>query len=409
MWKSLGPGLLYAGAAIGVSHLVQSTRAGADFGFSLIWVVLIANFLKYPLFEIGPRYAAITGKNLLEGYHSLGKWAVILFFLVSLASMFTVQAAVTLVTAGLAGEVFGLAWLPWQWALVLLILCASILLIGHYKFLDRLAKVIVITLTLTTLIVLIGSLLHPSAQKEAYRYAFDFENQHHLFFLIALIGWMPAPIEISVWHSMWTQAKTRQLGKALPLGETMRDFHIGYWGTTVLACCFLTLGAISIYGTGVSMPVQAGEFARQFITIYTNILGDWSYVFVAVAAFTTMFSTTLTVLDGYTRVMVPITEQLGNRKVAAVPVYNAWLIALVLGAMVIITLLARNMRTMIDFATTVSFVTAPLLGYLNYRLITSSAIPTKKGLSPFSKVIAWVGLTFITGFSLYYFVQLLLG
>jgi len=28
--KSLGPGLLFAGAAVGVSHLVQSTRAGAD-------------------------------------------------------------------------------------------------------------------------------------------------------------------------------------------------------------------------------------------------------------------------------------------------------------------------------------------------------------------------------------------
>ena len=28
MFKSLGPGLLFAGAAVGVSHLVQSTRAG---------------------------------------------------------------------------------------------------------------------------------------------------------------------------------------------------------------------------------------------------------------------------------------------------------------------------------------------------------------------------------------------
>ena len=34
--KNLGPGLLFAGAAIGVSHLVQSTRAGADFGLGLI-------------------------------------------------------------------------------------------------------------------------------------------------------------------------------------------------------------------------------------------------------------------------------------------------------------------------------------------------------------------------------------
>ena len=40
-YKKLGPGLLYAGAAVGVSHLIQSTRAGADFGYQLIWAVLI--------------------------------------------------------------------------------------------------------------------------------------------------------------------------------------------------------------------------------------------------------------------------------------------------------------------------------------------------------------------------------
>jgi Mn2+/Fe2+ NRAMP family transporter len=41
--KACGPGLLMAGAAIGVSHLVQSTRAGADFGFQLVAVVLLIN------------------------------------------------------------------------------------------------------------------------------------------------------------------------------------------------------------------------------------------------------------------------------------------------------------------------------------------------------------------------------
>ncbi len=44
--KSLGPGLLWAGAAIGVSHLVQSTRAGAIYGFhsNIFW-------LNYLIFE----------------------------------------------------------------------------------------------------------------------------------------------------------------------------------------------------------------------------------------------------------------------------------------------------------------------------------------------------------------------
>ena len=48
--KKLGPGLLFAGAAIGVSHLVQSTRAGADYGFTLIWALILANIIKYPFF-----------------------------------------------------------------------------------------------------------------------------------------------------------------------------------------------------------------------------------------------------------------------------------------------------------------------------------------------------------------------
>ena len=53
--KTLGPGLLFAGAAIGVSHLVQSTRAGAEFGFGFIWALLLINVVKYPFFQFGPR------------------------------------------------------------------------------------------------------------------------------------------------------------------------------------------------------------------------------------------------------------------------------------------------------------------------------------------------------------------
>ena len=71
--QTLGPGLLFAGAAIGVSHLVQSTRAGADFGFGLLWALLLVNLFKYPFFQYGPRYASATGESLIDGYKRLGK------------------------------------------------------------------------------------------------------------------------------------------------------------------------------------------------------------------------------------------------------------------------------------------------------------------------------------------------
>ncbi len=78
--KTLGPGLLFAGTAVGVSHLVQSTRAGAVAGFGFAGVILIALIFKYPFFEYGPRYAAATGQSLVEGYRRIGAWALWLYF-----------------------------------------------------------------------------------------------------------------------------------------------------------------------------------------------------------------------------------------------------------------------------------------------------------------------------------------
>ena len=73
---SLGPGLLLAAAAIGVSHLIQATRAGADYGLTLLWAVLLVNLFKYPFLEYGPRYAVATGRSMLDGYWALSRYAL---------------------------------------------------------------------------------------------------------------------------------------------------------------------------------------------------------------------------------------------------------------------------------------------------------------------------------------------
>ena len=100
--KKLGPGLLFAGAAIGVSHLVQSTKAGADFGLGLIWALIIANIFKYPFFQYGPKYALSSGESVLKGYKKLSRNILIVYFFLTIATMFSIQTAVTIVTAGIA-------------------------------------------------------------------------------------------------------------------------------------------------------------------------------------------------------------------------------------------------------------------------------------------------------------------
>ncbi|NJM96111.1 MAG: divalent metal cation transporter [Phormidesmis sp. RL_2_1] len=104
----LGPGLLMAGAAIGVSHLVQSTRAGAMYGWSALIFVLLANLMKYPFYEYGHRYAAASGQNLIQAYRQQGKRFFFPFLVMSVISAVGSFA----VDAFVAAMLLQYLWLP---------------------------------------------------------------------------------------------------------------------------------------------------------------------------------------------------------------------------------------------------------------------------------------------------------
>ena len=227
--KNLGPGLLFAGAAIGVSHLVQSTRAGADFGLGLLWALLLVNLFKYPFFQFGPRYATATGESLLEGYNKLGKGVLALYYALNLATMFTIQTAVTIVTAGLATNLFG-NFASFNignkvinsieiYTTIILFICLLLLTVGKYKLLDKLMKIIVLTLTVSTIIAVAMALLkHPEP--------ISFEqilpnNNIEIAFLIAFMGWMPAPLDVSGRGSR--SAEPSSPGSALQGGSRARS------------------------------------------------------------------------------------------------------------------------------------------------------------------------------------------
>jgi Mn2+/Fe2+ NRAMP family transporter len=402
--QSLGPGLLYAGAAIGVSHLVQSTRAGAEFGSILIIAVVLAHIFKYPFFEFGPRFASVTGKSLLHGYRWQGEWALMLFLFLTLSTMFIVQAAVTVVTAGIAQHISGLDIEAWQWSGILLTICAFILLLGRYSVLDRFMKVIIITLAITTVFALGSALMGDFYHADELKKIFSFRTNEHLFFLIALVGWMPAPIDIAIWHSVWTVARNRSGQKKHQKKEALFDFKVGYWGTAGLAICFLLLGSVMLFGSGQELPKSGAAFAGLLIDMYTKALGPWSYYLIVIAAFTTMFSTTLTLLDAFPRVLRPSIKLLlhEKRKTNNQSMYNWALLVLIAGTMLILVFFANNMRGLVDLATTISFLTAPVLAWLNYRSVTHTNFPEEHRPSRNLRVLSGLGIFFLGAFSLYF-------
>ena len=398
--KKLGPGLLFAGAAIGVSHLVQSTRAGADFGWGLVWALLIINVFKYPFFQYGPRYAISTGQTLLDGYYRLGKGYLWFYFILNFATMFTIQTAVTIVTAGLASELFGLTENMVIWSVIITVFCSLILIFGKYKTLDKVIKVIIIVLAISSVLAL---LIAFSNNDNSISIKQIFPRGGGLLFLIAFMGWMPAPLDISIWHSIWTLEKNKIQKTKVKIVDSMFDFNVGYITTVILGLCFIGLGALVMYGSGESFSNQGGVFAKQLINLYTSNLGQGAYLIIAIAAFTTMFSTTITTLDASPRAMSKTIQLLFKKEK---DFYITWIIILAVGTSLIFIFLLSEMGKLVQIATVLSFITAPIYAFLNYKLVNSDHVP--KDLQPSKKLkfLSNLGLIFLTGFTLFYLLSL---
>ena len=393
--SKLGPGLLFAGAAIGVSHLVQSTRAGADFGWGLIWALLIVNIFKYPFFQYGPRYAMATGESLLDGYYKVGKIFLIIYFVLNLATMFTIQTAVTIVTAGLASSLFGITDNMVVWSLIITIGCYVILLFGRYQLLDKMIKIIILILAVSTIF---STGVASFNSDEIYSFEQVFPTATGLVFLVAFMGWMPAPLDISIWHSIWAIEKNKN--QKITNKEGLFDFNVGYIATVILGICFVSLGALVMYNSGVSFSDSGSVFAGQLIELYTSNLGDSFYLIISICAFTTMLSTTITCLDASPRTMSRATQLL-TKKINK-NYYFHWISVLSLGTMLIFYYLLSEMGALVEIATVLSFVTAPFYAILNYKLVISKNMPKSHRPSKSMRILSITGILFLTLFALGY-------
>jgi Mn2+/Fe2+ NRAMP family transporter len=410
--KTLGPGILFASTAIGVSHLVQSTRAGAGFGFGLLWAVVLANLFKYPFFEYGSRYANAKGESIIDGYSRMGRWMLMLYFLITVVTMFFVVAAVGSVTAGFLQNLFGFGNLQYT-TIGLFILCIGVLMTGKYKLLDSLVKVIGAVLLVSTLIAFALTLAKGPATAGSLMGYFDWEGEDVLF-LIALMGWMPTAVDLSAWNSLWTVERIKQTGYRPALKETLFDFNFGYIVSAILSVCFITLGAYMFFGTGNELASSSGAFSNQIVEIFSGNIGTWSYPIIAVASFSIMFGTCIAVFDGYARASERTSELLFLSSSSAKSAlkndrfYNVAILLIGVGAYSLIhyflfaTSNVHGFKKLVDVATTLSFLVAPVIAIANYRLVTMKDFPVEARPPRWLRVLSVTGILFLVGFSVFY-------
>ena len=404
--NTLGPGILFASTAIGVSHLVQSTKAGALFGFGLLWAVVAANVLKYPFFEFGSRYANATGTSIIEGYQKLSKWALWTYFIITVFSMFFVCAAVGKVTSGFMENLFQLNKIGLSGSLssiLIFMICGGILIIGKFKILDKLIKIIGLVLLISTLTAFSLCIFHGPVNKNVVFISYQSINSDAWFFLIPLMGWMPTAVDLSSWNSLWTVEKIKSSKYHPALKETLFEFNFGYIISGLLSICFITLGAFLIYGTSEVMETSSHLFANQVVNLYTKIFGNWSYIIIASSTFSIMFGTCIAVFDGYGRVLNKTTELLFPKLSIIRNKYAICVLILITGTFLITNKFEKSgdFGILVNFATSISFLIAPIIAVFNFLVVNKYL--DKKFIPPkWLNYLAILGVIYLTLFSILY-------
>ena len=200
----LGPGIITAAADNDAGGITTYSVAGAHFGYSLLWALLITTFCLAIVQEICARMGAVTGKGLSDLIReNFGlRWTFFAMLILLVANIFTLIADFAGIAASM--EIFGIAkWLsiPFMAALIW-----YTVLRGSYKTVERIFLVFCVV---QFAYVISGLMAHPDwgmALKHTFIPSFRFEP-HYLLVFIGLIG-----TTITPWMQFYIQSSVRDKG-----------------------------------------------------------------------------------------------------------------------------------------------------------------------------------------------------
>ena len=142
-WDDLGPGLLLAATGIGVGDMVAATIAGAQYGLTLVWALVLGVVIKFAITEGLARWQLATGVTLIDGWRAQLPRVVMLGFL----AYFTVWSYVTssamvAASAMVPAAIFPSVSLP-VWGVVHAVAALVMVLVGRYeRFVDAMKWII---------------------------------------------------------------------------------------------------------------------------------------------------------------------------------------------------------------------------------------------------------------------------
>ena len=273
--RRFGPGMLVAAAFIGPGTVTTASIAGANFGFVLMWALLLSIIVTFVLQEMSSRLGIVSGLGLSEALRSsINNHFLKVFLMILIVSALGIGNAAFEV-GNITGAAIGLSQIS------NLSISSSVLIVGIlvlillgtriFKMLEQILTVLVVIMSLLFLLTMITieidyskllrGLLIPNATPSS------------LLTIMALIGTTVVPYNLFL-HADASKRKWKdqELNQALNNSRADTAISIGLGGLITLA--IMSTSAVAFFGS--SMEISSENLARQL----EPILGSYSsYIF----------------------------------------------------------------------------------------------------------------------------------
>lgn len=282
--KEIGPGAIITASFIGPGTVTTATRAGAGFGFALLWAVVFAIVATIILQEMVARIGVVTKQGLGENIRELFDNKILKF-----ASVYIVMIAVAIgcaayISGDLLGTSLGVSYLfNVSENIVAPILGVIILLLalsGGYKVIEKLMIILIIIMGITfitTMFVAGPDIL------ELLKGAFvPGIPSGSILLVIALIGTTVVPYNFFI-HAQTASEKWGDTSRISDMRfDTILMISVG---GLITAAILITAGAL-IHGTEVTSVVELAAPLEP-------LMGGLAPVFISVGLFAAGFSSAI--------------------------------------------------------------------------------------------------------------------
>ncbi|WP_308423180.1 Nramp family divalent metal transporter [Marinithermofilum abyssi] len=240
-----------AATGVGVGDLVAALVAGTLYGNVFVWAIVMGALLKYILNEGIGRWYLATGQTILQGWHSLGKWATGYFGIYLVILGFAFGAAVTSATA-LATTTMFPALPLWSWAVIHSLAGFLLVWSGHYRLFEQVMIVLVGVMFVTE----VGSaaILFPNLAELSLGLVPRLPDGS-LFYALGLIGGIGATVTLAA-YGYWLREKGWKGSSWIPMMRL--DLTVAYTMTGLFTLSLLVVGMELLFGTGIILEGDKG-------------------------------------------------------------------------------------------------------------------------------------------------------